>query len=54
MGPNCCKLPNGINAGIDGGRLVQVLQCDVPKGLGGSLPLIAGAAVVALLLTRGM
>lgn len=52
--PNCCKLPNGVNMGLQGGQLVQVLQCDVAKGLAGNLPLIAGAAVIALLLARGM
>lgn len=47
MGTNCCKMPGDFNVGLQGGQLVQVLQCDV--GLG-SLPLIAGAVVVALLL----
>jgi len=53
--PNCCKLSSGVNLGVQGGVLVQVTQCSVAAaGLGGSLPLIAGAAVVALLLARGM
>jgi hypothetical protein len=54
--PNCCKLPNGVNMGMDGGKLVQVTQCSVgaAKGLAGNLPLIAGAAIIALLLARGL
>lgn len=53
--PNCCAFPDGTKLGLDRGRLVEVLQCDVKKGgLGGNLPLIAGAAVIALLVARGL
>jgi hypothetical protein len=58
--PNCCAFPDGTAFGLQAGQLVQVLQCtvdaygDKKSGLGGQLPLIAGVAVLALLLTRGM
>jgi hypothetical protein len=55
MGTNCCKLPTGVNMGLSGGNLVKVTKCDVSAtGLGKNLPIIAGAAVAILLLTRGM
>jgi len=51
MGTNCCKLPNGVNVGLQNGQLVNVAQCDA-SGIAKSLPLIAGAAVLAMLLLR--
>ena len=54
VGPNCCQMPDG-NIGLSpSGQMVQGVACQ-PSGLGGgSVPLIAGAAIAAVLLMKFM